>query len=60
MRVSPWRGTAYVVLAATNTHARHLAPVRGPTRIERNAERLITRKIHNLGANTLTVLAQVS
>ena len=48
------------MLAATNTHARHLAPVRGPTRIERNAGRLITRKIHNLGANTLTVLAQVS
>jgi phage/plasmid-like protein (TIGR03299 family) len=59
-RVRPWRGTAYGVLAAANTYAHHLGPVRGATRIERNAERLITGKIHQLDAHTLQVLAQVS
>jgi phage/plasmid-like protein (TIGR03299 family) len=59
-RVSPWHGTAYGVLAAANTYAHHLSPVRGASRVERNAERLITGKIHQLDAHTLTVLAQVS
>jgi hypothetical protein len=31
-RVTPWRGIAYGVLAAANTYAHHLAPVRGATR----------------------------
>jgi phage/plasmid-like protein (TIGR03299 family) len=59
-RVSPWHGTAYGVLAAANTYTHHLSPVRGATRIERNAERLITGKIHQLDAHTLSVLTQVS
>ena len=56
-RVTPWRGTAYGVLAAANTYAHHLAPVRGATRTERNAERLVTGKVHDLDRHTLQILA---
>jgi phage/plasmid-like protein (TIGR03299 family) len=58
-RVAPWRGTAYGVLVAANTYAHHLAPVRGATRAERNAERLVTGKVHDLDSHTLQVLAGV-
>ena len=58
-RVAPWRGTAYGVVAAANTYAHHIAPVRGATRAERNAERLVTGKVHNLDSHTLQVLAGV-
>jgi phage/plasmid-like protein (TIGR03299 family) len=58
-RVAPWHGTAYGVLAAANTYAHHLAPVRGATRTERNAERLVTGKVHDLDSHTLQVLAAV-
>jgi hypothetical protein len=49
----------YDVLAAANTYAHHLAPARGATRAERNAERLVTGKVHNLDSHTLQVLASV-
>lgn len=58
-RVTPWHGTAYGVLAAANTYAHHLAPVRGATRAERNAERLVTGKVHDLDNHTIQVLASV-
>ena len=58
-RVAPWRGTAYGVLAAANTYAHHYAPVRGATRAERNTERLITGKIHDLDSHILEILAAV-
>jgi phage/plasmid-like protein (TIGR03299 family) len=58
-RVTPWRGTAYGVLAAANTYAHHIAPVRGATRAERNAERLVTGKVDDLDNHTLQVLAGV-
>ena len=58
-RVAPWRGTAYGVLAAANTYAHHYAPVRGATRVERNAERLVTGKVHDLDRHNLQVLAAV-
>ena len=58
-RVTPWRGTAYGVLAVANTYAHHLAPVRGATRADRNAERLVTGKVHDLDRHTLQVLATV-
>jgi len=58
-RVAPWRGTAYGVLAATNTYAHHYAPVRGATRAERNAERLVTGKVYDLDHHTLQILAAV-
>lgn len=58
-RVTPWRGTAYGVLTAANTYAHHYAPVRGATRTERNAERLVTGKVHDLDRHTLQVLAAV-
>ena len=58
-RVAPWRGTAYGALAAANTYAHHLAPVRGATRAERNAERLVTGKVHDLDSHTLQILATI-
>ena len=58
-RVAPWRGTAYGVLAAANTYAHHIAPVRGATRAKRNAERLVTGKVQDLDSHTLQVLAGV-
>jgi phage/plasmid-like protein (TIGR03299 family) len=58
-RVTPWRRTAYGVLAAANTYAHHYAPVRGATHAERNTERLVTGKVHNLDNHTLQVLAAV-
>jgi len=58
-RVTPWRGTAYGVLAAANTYAHHYAPVRGATRAERNTERLVTGKVYDLDHHTLQVLATV-
>ena len=58
-RVAPWRGTAYGVLVAANTYAHHLAPVRGASRAERNAERLVTGKVYDLDNHTLQVLAAV-
>lgn len=58
-RVTPWRGTAYGVVAAANTYAHHLAPVRGATRAERNTERLVTGKVHDLDRHTIQVLATV-
>ena len=59
LRVTPWQGTAYGVLAAANTYAHHLAPVRGATRAERNTERLISGKVHELDSHALQVLAAV-
>ena len=58
-RVAPWRGTAYGVLAAANTYAHHYAPVRGATHAERNAERLVTGKVHDLDSHALQILATV-
>ena len=42
-----------------NTYAHHLAPVRGATRAERNAERVVTGKVHEFDSHTLRILASV-
>lgn len=41
-RVSPWKNTAYGVLAMVNTHAHHIQTVKNVSRAERNAENAIT------------------
>jgi phage/plasmid-like protein (TIGR03299 family) len=58
-RVAPWAGTAYGVLAAVNTYTHHHATVRGATRAERNAGRVITGGHDTLDRHTLDVLAAV-
>lgn len=58
-RVTPWRGTAWGVVAAVNTYAQHVAPIRGADRITRNTEFMVTGKADALDAATLEVLATV-
>ncbi len=58
-RVAPWAGTAYGVLATVNTYTHHHATVRGATRAERNAGRVITGGHDTLDRHTLDVLATV-
>jgi phage/plasmid-like protein (TIGR03299 family) len=58
-RVSPWKGTAYGVVAAANTYLHHEAEVRGADRATRNTERAITGKLDDFDAHTLRVLAGV-
>lgn len=43
-RVSPWQGTAFGVLQATNTWMHHESTVRGATRPERNMLNVLTGK----------------
>lgn len=40
-RVAPWAGTAWGVVAATNTHLHHMSTIRGADRVTRNTERMI-------------------
>jgi phage/plasmid-like protein (TIGR03299 family) len=58
-RVNPWKGTALGVLQAANTWTHHLSTVRGATRAERNAERVVLGKIAEVDANALKILASV-
>lgn len=59
-RVSPWRGTAWGVVAAVNTHAHHVQHVRGMSRPERNMLRTVTGDFAALDARTLDTLATVT
>lgn len=58
-RVSPWRGTAYGVVQAVNTHVHHEQTVRGATRVERNMTRAVTGAVDQLDRDTLTALQVV-
>ena len=60
-RVAPWAGTAWGVLAATNTHLHHVSTVRGADRVTRNTERMVLgmRQIEASGVKTLKTLASV-
>lgn len=60
LRVAPWQGTAYGVLAAVNTYEHHVAQGRaGRDRVERNAERAISGTFDELDVRTLRTLTQV-
>ncbi len=61
-RVAPWAGTAWGVLAATNTHLHHVSTVRGADRVTRNTERMVLgmRQIEASGVKTLKTLAAVT
>jgi phage/plasmid-like protein (TIGR03299 family) len=58
-RVQPWAGTAYGVLAAANTYEHHFAGVRGATRVDRNAERVVMGKVADMDHYALQLLARV-
>lgn len=58
-RVAPWRNNAYGVLSAVNTATHHEFGVKGMTRAERNAERMIAAEWDDLDAATLRLLARV-
>lgn len=57
-RVAPWRGTAWGVVAAANTYAQHLAPIRGD-RVGRNSEFMLTGQFNRTDGQTLELLASV-
>jgi phage/plasmid-like protein (TIGR03299 family) len=58
-RVSPWKGTAWGVLQATNTWSHHLQTVRGATRADRNALAAITGTQAKDDDATLRLLSRV-
>ena len=58
-RVTPWKGTAFGVLQATNTWAQHVQTVRGATRADRNMLNAITGASANADSNTLKILEAV-
>jgi phage/plasmid-like protein (TIGR03299 family) len=57
--VTPWKGSAYGVLAAVNTHRHHMATVRGTDRATRNMERTVLGGNANLDSKVLATLARV-
>lgn len=59
-RVSPWAGTAFGVLQATNTYAHHIQTVRGANRAERNMLNAITGATDKADAETLRVLELIT
>lgn len=60
-RVAPWKGTAWGVVAATNTHLHHVSTVRGADRVTRNTERMVLGmdRIAESAGVTLRTLAAV-
>ena len=58
-RVTPWKNTAFGVVQAVNTFGHHVANVRGATRLERNAERILSGAVHAMDQGTLDLLATV-
>lgn len=58
-RVSPWKGTAYGVLAAVNTHQHHNVITLGRSKAERNAEFTVTGKWAKNDSEALALLASL-
>ncbi len=60
IRVAPWQGTAYGVVAAVNTYEHHLAQGRaGRDRVERNADRATSGGFDAIDEKTLRTLQKV-
>jgi phage/plasmid-like protein (TIGR03299 family) len=56
-RVAPWKGTAFGVAQAFNTHAQHIAQVRkGTPRVIRNMENVVKGKFAQVDRNVLQVI----
>lgn len=58
-RVTPWKGTAFGVLQATNTWAHHVQTVRGTNRAQRNMLNSITGATEKADNETLRILELV-
>jgi phage/plasmid-like protein (TIGR03299 family) len=58
-RVSPWAGTAFGVLQATNTYWHHESIVRGTNRVERNLLNAIDGTTAKNDEDTLSILRRV-
>lgn len=58
-RVTPWKGTAFGVLQATNTWGQHIQTVRGANRADRNKLNFITGAVEKADADTLKTLELV-
>jgi len=58
-RVSPWKGTAFGVLQATNTWGQHIQTVRGAKRADRNMLNTITGASYKADADALKTLELV-
>lgn len=58
-RVAPWRNSKYGVVAAVNTYTHHLQTVKGASRADRNASRVVTGGVDKLDNSTLELLAKV-
>lgn len=58
-RVSPWKGTAWGVLQAVNTHTHHGGTVRNVSRPERNMTRAVTGGVDTLDSDTIATLTKV-
>lgn len=54
-----WKGTALGVVQAINTYATHYASLRGNTRVQRNAAKLIDGEFEKVDSATLAALAEV-
>ena len=59
LRVSPWAGTAFGVVQATNTWSHHIQTVRGTNRAERNMLNAISGATEASDADTLAILGKV-
>jgi phage/plasmid-like protein (TIGR03299 family) len=58
-RVTPWKNTAYGVLAMVNTYGHHIQTVKNVSRAERNAENVITGQRAKEDREAMDVLAGV-
>jgi hypothetical protein len=59
VRVAPYRGTAWGILQAFNTHAHHMQTVRNVSRTDRQAIRTITGKVENEDRDVLAAIDRV-
>ena len=59
LRVTPWAGTAFGVLQATNTWAHHVQTVRGTNRVERNTLNAINGSTAKADAATIDTLTRI-
>lgn len=58
-RVAPWKGTAWGVLQAVNTHGHHVATVKRTNRVERNMLNAITGKTAQADRSAVSTLLDV-
>ena len=58
-RVAPWANTEFGVIQAVNTWTHHYAEVRNTGRTERNMERAIKGKVHELDSQARTLIESI-